>query len=657
MSTVQNQSVLSKIVDADEFDEVEVTAQITVPPDGGWGWVVVIASFIIGFTIDSVLFTFGTLLGNISKDLKMAESLIALVNSTTVASYYCMGPVVSALINRFGFRLCAMTGAVISAASCLFTYLCGDYTALLIFYGIFNGFGLSLTNMSATLIVGFYFQKWRSLAFTFAVTGCSFGIIIGSQVYSHLTEAAGWTTTILLQSSMLAFLYFISMVFRPVLSMTVVQTTETNDTTKTLAYLPSVSRTTTKSFTQAAPSHLSRTAVSKIEVQRLFDAIPNVNFPTAAEMINESTILPTTEVSKADQSVPGPSISNKSRLTLVPNNTDHHQKEMQRLKSTIAMSQATIKDRVIDESDEDSLPVDISVAKTEEVVDSEQPGVLRSVFHWEEHVDEARPLYRDDVFYDASVKALPIAKDVTDNALEYQLKVSRAAATSDLQERKGLCTTAFRRVLATMLDPKLLRRRSFQTICLSMFMIYTGYLIPMVYVSHRGETMGIAEEYCSLFLSVIGFSGIFGRLTQGIIAMKVHPLNITISANSIAGIGTMLSGLGKTAVLQFVYSFLYGFTTAGGATIRSLILVRLYGLENLTNCTGIVVLFQGFGCLISTPLAGILRDFFGYNTAFIFAGSCLTIGGLLAIPVASLIKKENTQSTLKRPRTKSVVNE
>lgn len=211
-------------------EETEITAQVSLPNDGGWGWVVVFASFTSIGILDGVIYTFGTLLVDMTKDLKSEEAAIALINSVAVCLYQAAGPIVSAFINRFGFRACVMTGAVITSFSLFISYFAPNYIALLIFYGFFTGFGCALVNMCCSLVVGFYFEKYRSIALAISVCGSSLGVTAFFPLNTYLVGLAGWRTTTLFHSGLIGTIFFMGMTFRPLVSLTVVRTTETSTT-------------------------------------------------------------------------------------------------------------------------------------------------------------------------------------------------------------------------------------------------------------------------------------------------------------------------------------------------------------------------------------------------------------------------------------------
>ena len=72
-------------VESDE-EEVEETEEGGVPiaPDGGWGWMVVLAGFIVHFLLDGINYTFGILLVPILKDFDSDSGTVVWAGSLLV---------------------------------------------------------------------------------------------------------------------------------------------------------------------------------------------------------------------------------------------------------------------------------------------------------------------------------------------------------------------------------------------------------------------------------------------------------------------------------------------------------------------------------------------------------------------------------------------
>ncbi|XP_011555315.2 uncharacterized protein LOC105386454 [Plutella xylostella] len=606
-------------------EETEIAATVSMPEDTGWGWLVVACAFVSIGILDGIAFTFGAMISDITQDMKSSESPIALVNSVAVGIYLMCGPVVSAFINRFGFRACCMTGSVISSVSLFISYFAPNYGTLLLFYGICAGFGYSLINMACGLVVGFHFERLRALALAIAASGSPVGVMSMFPLNSYLVNLGGWRPTTLLHAGMVGIIFFLGMSFRPLLTLTVTLTTD-DEPTRTTAYLPSLANIGTQQ-----KSKVDATQMAPSKAEKMFNAVSNTNFPTAASVVSAGQAA-----GAAAPAQVGTSTQGVSKLTISANQPQGGLSRRQ-IKQVQSIASRT--------NQQDSKQV-IEVAVSEAA-----PPKKRSFWErlcpWQAHVPESRPMYRDDAFYDGDVKRLPeYQKSMVDpsgetkTGLEYQLAVSRAAAAADLQDRRGVLTTAARRVLATMLDPLLLKRTSFQLQCASGFLTYLGFLVPYVFIQERNKSAGISSSHCAVFVSVIGLSNATGRLILGIIASKVDPLKVYSSTLFVAGVATILSSISYNVYFQYGYCAIYGLCCAGVTCLRAVVIVSLYGLDKLTNATGMVLLFQGFGSMISTPLAGAIKKTAGYSTAFTLAGVFITSASVLLVGVTYFAKRE-----------------
>ncbi|XP_063363561.1 monocarboxylate transporter 10-like [Cydia amplana] len=609
-------------------EETEIQAQVHVPEEGGWGWVVVTAAFCSTFLMDGISMTFGSMRPDITFDLGISETITSLINSIALALYLIAGPLVSALINRFGFRACAMTGSIICSLSLFTSYFLATYGPLILFYGVFFGLGLALINMATGLVVGFYFEKKRSLAIAISTFGSSVGVMVWYPINVNLVNVAGWRSLTLLHSGMFGIIYFLGMTYRPLLELHVVKTEVTDQPTRTVTYLPNVAAA-------AASQGPKSDGTKPTAAERLFAAVKNDNFPTGAAVVKDN------DEPQALSSQPGPSAGaphvSKLTITAITPKGGISKRHLQQVKSIMSKTSMA--------GDAKQQKLQIAVQEEEE---PKKVSCWGRLCNWEQHVPESRPMYRDDAFYDGKIEHLPeyqksraAVVPEEETGLEYQLAVSRAATAQDLQERRGVFTTAVRRVLATMMDPKLLKLTTFKLFCASGFLIYLGFLVPYSYIQVRNLHAGIDPKHCSLFVSALGGCNGLGRLSFGFIATKICPIKLTATALCVAGVSTIISNFSFNTIFQYAYCGLYGFSVACVVSLRALMLVKLYGLEKLTNATGMILLFQGIGSLISTPLAGALTERFGFTVAFCVAGLFITLGGLILIPVNYIYLKEN----------------
>ncbi|XP_043507638.1 monocarboxylate transporter 3 isoform X2 [Frieseomelitta varia] len=165
---------------------------IPPPPDGGYGWVVVFASFMCNMIVDGIAYTFGVFLGEFVTYFGEGKGKTAWVGSLLSGMYLSAGPVVSALTNKYGCRAVCMAGSILGAAAFVLSTFSTSVNMLMITYGIMGGIGFGLIYLPAVVCVGYYFETKRSLATGIAVCGSGFGTFAFAPLATMLLEEYNW---------------------------------------------------------------------------------------------------------------------------------------------------------------------------------------------------------------------------------------------------------------------------------------------------------------------------------------------------------------------------------------------------------------------------------------------------------------------------------
>ena len=79
-------------------------SQVPVAPDGGWGWVVVLASFLSFVILDGAMFTYGVFYVELLDYFEESKGATALVGSILMGMSMLFGPFASIMINLWGLR-------------------------------------------------------------------------------------------------------------------------------------------------------------------------------------------------------------------------------------------------------------------------------------------------------------------------------------------------------------------------------------------------------------------------------------------------------------------------------------------------------------------------------------------------------------------------
>jgi len=160
--------------------------------DGGWGWVIVFASFLCNMVLDGIGYSFGVMLQPLAKEFGSGTAAMSFVGSLLMGGYLLIGPIAAASVNRYGTRCTCITGSLISSVAIFLSSFSGSVACLVITYGIFGGIGIGLMYVPAVVAVGEYFSLRLSLATGICVTGSGVGTILFAPFSTWLVTNYGW---------------------------------------------------------------------------------------------------------------------------------------------------------------------------------------------------------------------------------------------------------------------------------------------------------------------------------------------------------------------------------------------------------------------------------------------------------------------------------
>ncbi|XP_049907500.1 monocarboxylate transporter 13 [Epinephelus moara] len=168
------------------------------PPDGGYGWVVVMSAFFIMGLTGAVLKNFGLFFLDIQSHFGVLTSTTSWVTSTTIAMFHLGAPLASALTLRFSQRVVIIVGGLLSATGMLMASLDLGLPCLYLTMGILQGTGICFAWIPANSMVSHYFVRWRPIAYAIASSGeCVFAVLF-SPFFQWLIERYGWQGSLLI---------------------------------------------------------------------------------------------------------------------------------------------------------------------------------------------------------------------------------------------------------------------------------------------------------------------------------------------------------------------------------------------------------------------------------------------------------------------------
>ncbi|CAG5132535.1 unnamed protein product [Candidula unifasciata] len=207
---------------SDECCERQTSTPSASPPpasghdhlDGGYGWLVVVASFFVAFVIDGIGSSFGLLFPYIVAKFDSSAFVTSFAGSTIVA-FMIMGSISVALVKKFGYRPVAVLGSILSCVAFVVSVFSPNIYVFIVTFGLLGGCSCGLVYIPSIIIVNEYFHQKRGLANGIISSGSGVGLLVLGPVINLLLETYSLNGTILLLAGVLLNMCVCSSLFIP----------------------------------------------------------------------------------------------------------------------------------------------------------------------------------------------------------------------------------------------------------------------------------------------------------------------------------------------------------------------------------------------------------------------------------------------------------
>lgn len=166
--------------------------------DGGYGWVIVLGSFLAHFVIGGFMRSGGVIYIELREKFHDSAANTAWVISLAVTVRMLFGPLASALCNRFSCRTVVMAGGVVLCAGVLISAFAPNLEFLYFSYSFIGGVGRAFIYTPAVVIVALYFERRRGTASGIANAGIGSGTFIAPPVVEILFRDFGFAGAFIL---------------------------------------------------------------------------------------------------------------------------------------------------------------------------------------------------------------------------------------------------------------------------------------------------------------------------------------------------------------------------------------------------------------------------------------------------------------------------
>ncbi|KAM9324742.1 monocarboxylate transporter 8 [Gastrophryne carolinensis] len=203
----------------DQEEEEEVRGRV---PEGGFGWVVVLAATWCNGSIFAIQNSFGILFMLLQEEMKLPKGQAmdfktAWVGSLSMGMIFFCSPVVSIFTDRLGCRKTSSGGATVAFIGLLSSSFTTSLSVRYFTYGILFGCGCSFAFQPSLVILGHYFKKRLGLVNGIVAGGASIITICLPFLLETMGKAIGLTHTLQVLSILMFVQIFLSLTFKPLL--------------------------------------------------------------------------------------------------------------------------------------------------------------------------------------------------------------------------------------------------------------------------------------------------------------------------------------------------------------------------------------------------------------------------------------------------------
>ncbi|KAJ8329506.1 hypothetical protein O5D80_002329 [Batrachochytrium dendrobatidis] len=173
--------------------------EAAIPPDCGYSWVIMVASFFIHFISIGIPTSFGVFQQAYKEEPEFAKSSnleIAFVGSLGAAGMPIFSILAGRLVDKYGPRIVCACGALIVLVSLIIASFSNATWHLLITHGFLFGLGSSIAYLPGLAVLSDWWVKRRGFATGVAVAGTGIGGLTWGPILRALITSIGWRWTL-----------------------------------------------------------------------------------------------------------------------------------------------------------------------------------------------------------------------------------------------------------------------------------------------------------------------------------------------------------------------------------------------------------------------------------------------------------------------------
>ncbi|CAL4123107.1 unnamed protein product, partial [Meganyctiphanes norvegica] len=579
-----------------------------VPPDGGWGWMIVLGNTVYMILVQlSAVFSiiFSPLLLELGSSFTTVSWLVTIYN----LMYNLTGLLVGPLTNQYGWRAVGVTGSFLVFTSFVISAFANSALYLMFSFSILSGIGSGLGGNMAFLVIASYFNHRRGLANAILMGGISCGQFIGPPLISYLLEQLSYKGTSLVYAAITLNGCVMALLFHPVgwhMKKISVPTEEVDDKE-------------------------NQDAKSLKKVKHSFASFRDV----ADSLVSSHEYIP------SDTKLKGSNQKDINKIETNFTNTIPDEIIIDNRYAAINLSKSiaqrnlgkSLRDRCSSESQHrDSFSIE-DTCLTRTMSDATPDDIKRSGRTWQHQVLQLREESEGSqiFFYSRSSIARLSLDDVSTYSMSYLDKYEdQTKENVDALSKTTIevpCGSFGRVLKSTFLNLKILSSFRALVIVIASVLFRSGFLNFGMMVPFALQSTGYSLDSAAWAVSTGSIVNFCARLIVSVLSDQDW-FNMRLF---------FIGGFFLTALSMIVFSFLdgliliyicmgiYGCGIGTCMSLYNLVQIEYMGIDNLAAMVAANCLLNAFGGIIIGPLVGVLRD-----VSNSFSISMFFLGGLVA---------------------------